>query len=97
MFDMAAPFGGYKLSGHGRELGEYGLHNYTEVKTVNDCFPLILRAAPILPLTVFLPTLVLIVRAVFLLKLWTKVHTLIVLPVQLLLVGVIYVMICHIC
>ena len=34
VFDMAAPFGGYKLSGHGRELGEYGLHNYTEVKTV---------------------------------------------------------------
>jgi len=36
VFDTAAPFGGYKLSGHGRELGEYGLHNYTEVKTVCD-------------------------------------------------------------
>jgi len=33
-FDMAAPFGGFKESGHGRELGEYGLANYTEVKTV---------------------------------------------------------------
>ncbi|TNN15339.1 Aldehyde dehydrogenase [Schistosoma japonicum] len=34
VFDAAAPFGGYKNSGVGRELGEYGLQNYTEVKTV---------------------------------------------------------------
>lgn len=34
VFDTAAPFGGYKMSGIGRELGEYALHNYTEVKTV---------------------------------------------------------------
>lgn len=33
-FDMAAPFGGFKQSGMGRELGEYGLQQYTEVKTV---------------------------------------------------------------
>jgi aldehyde dehydrogenase (NAD+) len=34
IFDAAAPFGGFKQSGIGRELGEYGLSNYTEVKTV---------------------------------------------------------------
>jgi aldehyde dehydrogenase (NAD+) len=32
--DAAAPFGGFKQSGIGRELGEYGLQEYTEVKTV---------------------------------------------------------------
>ena len=34
VFDAAAPFGGYKMSGVGRELGEYALQLYTEVKTV---------------------------------------------------------------
>jgi aldehyde dehydrogenase (NAD+) len=34
VFDAAAPFGGYKMSGHGRELGEYALELYSEVKTV---------------------------------------------------------------
>ncbi len=34
VFDAAAPFGGYKMSGQGRELGEYALELYTEVKTV---------------------------------------------------------------
>ena len=34
VFDAAAPFGGYKMSGQGRELGEYALQHYTEVKTV---------------------------------------------------------------
>jgi aldehyde dehydrogenase (NAD+) len=34
VLDTRAPFGGFKLSGIGRELGEYGLQQYTEVKTV---------------------------------------------------------------
>ncbi len=34
VFDSAAPFGGYKMSGIGRELGEYALELYSEVKTV---------------------------------------------------------------
>ena len=34
VLDSAAPFGGFKQSGIGRELGEYGLQQYTEVKTV---------------------------------------------------------------
>jgi len=33
-FDAAAPFGGFKMSGMGRELGEKGLDAYTEYKTV---------------------------------------------------------------
>ncbi|KRX99607.1 Aldehyde dehydrogenase, mitochondrial, partial [Trichinella pseudospiralis] len=37
IFDSSAPFGGYKMSGFGRELGEYGLEAYTEVKTVCIC------------------------------------------------------------
>jgi aldehyde dehydrogenase (NAD+) len=32
--DVAAPFGGYKQSGFGRELGKYALADYTQVKTV---------------------------------------------------------------
>lgn len=35
VFGVQAPFGGYKASGTGREMGEYGLENYTEVKTVS--------------------------------------------------------------
>ncbi len=34
VFDAAAPFGGFKMSGMGRELGEAALANYTEHKTV---------------------------------------------------------------
>ncbi|HYJ21377.1 MAG TPA: aldehyde dehydrogenase family protein [Solirubrobacterales bacterium] len=32
--DAAAPFGGYKMSGHGREMGSYAMDLYTEVKSV---------------------------------------------------------------
>ncbi len=34
VFDASAPFGGFKMSGIGRELGSYALQLYTEVKTV---------------------------------------------------------------
>jgi aldehyde dehydrogenase (NAD+) len=33
-FDFHAPFGGYKRSGNGREWGEYGFHEYLEVKAI---------------------------------------------------------------
>jgi aldehyde dehydrogenase (NAD+) len=32
--DMSAPFGGYKMSGNGREWGDYGFHEYLETKAV---------------------------------------------------------------
>ncbi|MBA2492126.1 MAG: aldehyde dehydrogenase family protein, partial [Gammaproteobacteria bacterium] len=34
IFDAALPFGGYKQSGWGREMGEAVLSNYTENKAV---------------------------------------------------------------
>jgi aldehyde dehydrogenase (NAD+) len=33
-YDTAAPFGGFKESGFGRELGEHALDSYTETKSV---------------------------------------------------------------
>jgi len=33
-WDGAAPFGGYKQSGNGREYGKFGLHEFTEIKGV---------------------------------------------------------------
>lgn len=44
VFRANTPFGGYKDSGIGRELGEHGLKNYLETKTViikrpNDSLP----------------------------------------------------------
>ncbi|MBN1770097.1 MAG: aldehyde dehydrogenase [Deltaproteobacteria bacterium] len=35
LINADAPFGGYKQSGRGRELGRYGLEEYTEVKHVH--------------------------------------------------------------
>lgn len=35
MLSYQAPFGGFKQSGIGRELGSYALENYTQVKTVH--------------------------------------------------------------
>jgi phenylacetaldehyde dehydrogenase len=34
VFDASLPFGGYKESGWGREMGEFVLNNYTEIKAV---------------------------------------------------------------
>src|SRR5437868_2741962 len=34
LYDVALPFGGYKQSGFGRELGEEAMQHYTEVKSV---------------------------------------------------------------
>ncbi|HKZ53333.1 MAG TPA: aldehyde dehydrogenase family protein [Candidatus Acidoferrales bacterium] len=34
LFDAAAPFGGYKSSGFGRELGMHALEHYTQVKNI---------------------------------------------------------------
>ncbi|RZC92131.1 hypothetical protein C5167_028020 [Papaver somniferum] len=34
VFDGAIPFGGYKMSAHGREKGVYSLNNYLQVKAV---------------------------------------------------------------
>lgn len=34
LLDPSAPFGGYKMSGLGREMGEEGINMYTETKTV---------------------------------------------------------------
>lgn len=33
-FDSASPFGGYKQSGFGREMGQHALESYTQVKSV---------------------------------------------------------------
>ncbi len=34
LYDSAMPFGGYKMSGFGRELGRHGLQEYTQTKSV---------------------------------------------------------------
>ncbi len=33
-YDAAAAFGGYKMSGYGRELGMHALEHYTQIKSV---------------------------------------------------------------
>jgi acyl-CoA reductase-like NAD-dependent aldehyde dehydrogenase len=34
LYDPASPFGGYKQSGYGRDLGHHALEQYTQVKSV---------------------------------------------------------------
>ena len=34
LYDAAMPFGGYKQSGYGRDLGKHALDNYIETKAV---------------------------------------------------------------
>jgi aldehyde dehydrogenase (NAD+) len=36
--DYAAPFGGYKQSGNGREYGEFGLRDFLEIKVINGFY-----------------------------------------------------------
>ena len=38
-FSPQTPFGGFKMSGQGRELGEDGLHEYSEIKQVTIAVP----------------------------------------------------------
>ena len=38
-FDFHAAFGGYKRSGNGREWGEFGFHEYLEVKSILNWAP----------------------------------------------------------
>ena len=37
--DLAAPFGGYKQSGNGREWGDFGLEEFLEVKAIAGFSP----------------------------------------------------------
>jgi len=37
--DMNAPFGGYKTSGNGREWGDYGFHDFLEIKAIAGYAP----------------------------------------------------------
>ncbi len=37
--DPNAPFGGYKMSGNGREWGEFGFEEFLEVKAVMGAVP----------------------------------------------------------
>lgn len=39
IFDAQAPFGGFKESGNGKELGEYGLEQYSVVKVITIKIP----------------------------------------------------------
>ena len=36
--DYGSPFGGYKQSGNGREWGEFGLHDFLEIKVINGFY-----------------------------------------------------------
>jgi acyl-CoA reductase-like NAD-dependent aldehyde dehydrogenase len=39
VLNAQTPFGGYKMSGQGRENSEFGLRNYLEVKAVITKLP----------------------------------------------------------
>lgn len=35
-FNPNAPFGGFRMSGHGRELGPHGVEDFTELKAIQE-------------------------------------------------------------
>ena len=44
-FDTGVPFGGYKMSGIGREKGEAALDHYTQASIYRDCSDMVSKSS----------------------------------------------------